>query len=697
MNGAVSFTRNHEIGIVTIDNAPVNAINAAIAHGIAASIEQAGRDMSMRAVVIAARGPHFSAGADLRELERVAAGRQARPTDFEALARLIEDCPKPVVCALHGACLGAGLEIAAAAHYRVAAPDALLGQPEVKVGLIPSAGGTQRLPRFVGVAPALELCWRGEAIRAEQAAALGLVDRIVSGDLLTGALVFARRVLAERGKPRRARELPVGPFDPGIFEAARRDAAKSMRGRIAPLKAIEAVEAATRLSFEEGLRREAALARECLFSDQARALIHVFFSERAAAKGPGLARTGSLPPVRQAAVVGAGTMGGGIAMAFANAGIPVIVKEVSSEALERGLAAVRANYAASVERGRLSAQAAEERLALIRGTLDYGGFESADVAIEAVFEDLELKKRVFAELDKVTRPGAILATNTSSLDVDQMAAQTSRPEKVLGLHFFSPAHVMRLLEVVRGAATAPEVIAAALDLARRLGKIPVVVANALGFAGNRMFEQYRREAQFLVEEGASPLEVDQALYDFGMAMGPLATGDLVGLDVAWRIRKLFEARAAPGTRRPLIEDKLYAMGRYGQKTGAGWYRYPSGRTPVRDPEVEKLIAETVRAAAIPQRRFSAEEIVERTIFAMVNEGARILEEGVAAKASDLDVIWVHGFGFPAWRGGPMWYASTLGWQRVYERIREFERELGAHWKPAALLGNLAATASAIRE
>jgi 3-hydroxyacyl-CoA dehydrogenase len=694
MSGAVSFTHNDDIGLVTIDHPPVNAITAAVAQALTAAVEEAASEASLRAVVICAKGPHFSAGADLGEIAHASAERQTLLRNLRALVRRIEESPKPVVCAVHGACLGTGLEIAAASHYRVAAPDAVLGYPEVKVGLVPAAGGTQRLPRLIGAAAALELCWRGEPLGAERAAGLGLIDRIVPGELLDGALAFARHVLAEGGQPRRTRNLPLPAFDPAIFEAARRQAAQSMRGRTAPLKAIEAVEAATRLPFDEGLRLEAALAEECLSSEQARALIHVFFSERAVKKVPGIPRTAPLPPVREAAVVGAGTMGGGIAMAFANAGIAVTVKEVSAEALERGLAAIRSNYAASVRRGRLSEDAAAERLARIRGTLDYSGFERAGVVIEAVFEDLELKKQVFAELDLVTRPEAVLATNTSSLDVDQMAAMTSRPANVLGLHFFSPAHVMRLLEVVRGAATAPEVIAFALELARRLGKIPVVVGNALGFAGNRMFEQYRREAQFLVEEGASPLEVDQALYDFGMAMGPLATGDLVGLDVAWRIRKLFEARAAPGTRRPLIEDKLYELGRYGQKTGAGWYRYPSGRTPVPDPEVEKLVAATVRAAAIPQRRFSPGEIVERTLLAMVNEGARILEEGIAAKASDLDVIWVHGFGFPAWRGGPMWYASALGLRRVYERICAFERELGSHWKPAALLGNLARAGSA---
>jgi 3-hydroxyacyl-CoA dehydrogenase len=660
MSGAVAFTRNHEIGIITINNPPVNALSPGIPHSIATSIEQGGRDVSMRAVVIAGAGPHFNGGADLRELERVAAGRQSRVMDLQAVVRIIEECPKPVVCAVHGACLGGGLEIAIAAHYRVAAPDAFLGQPEVKLGLIPSAGGTQRLPRLIGAAPALEICWRGEPLTAERALALGLLDRVLSNDLLTGALIFARQVLAQGGKPRKTRDLPLAPFDSGIFEAARAAAAKSMRGHTAPLRAIQAVEASTHLPFEEGLGVEAELARECLFSDQSRALIHVFFSERAVAKVPGIPAGIPVVPVRQAAVVGAGTMGGGIAMAFANSGIPVTIREVCPDALERGLQTIRANYAASVKRGRLTQQLVDERLALIQPTLDYAGFDRADVVIEAVFEDLELKKQVFAELDQVASPNAILASNTSSLDIDQLAAQTSRPEMVLGLHFFSPANVMRLLEVVRGAATSPGAIAASLALGKRLGKIPVVVGNCLGFAGNRMFEQYRREAQFLVEEGASPLEVDQALYGFGMAMGPLATGDLVGLDVAFRIRKLFEERMPAGARQPLIEDKLYAMGRYGQKTGAGWYRYLSGRTPVPDPEVDELIRGTVRAAGIPQRRFSPQEIVERTVFALVREGERILEEGIASKASDLDVIWLNGFGFPAWRGGPMWYASRHG-------------------------------------
>jgi 3-hydroxyacyl-CoA dehydrogenase len=688
MSGEVSFQPNHEIGLILIENPPVNALSSDLVRRLGDWLVQAEREAAVRAIVIAASGAHFSAGADLGELERAVQGDTPGP-DLRVLLGRIEDCAKPVVCAIQGACLGEGLELALAAHYRIAVPDARLGLPQAKLGLIPGAGGTQRLPRLIGVEAALELCWRGEPVSAEAALRLGLIDGILSGELLAGALAWVRELLARGAGPRRTRDRVIAPFDPAVFEAARAAAARAMRGQAAPLKAIDAVEAATRLAFDEGLEFEAELARACLRSDQSRALIYAFRGERAARKIPGLAPDAFREEIRRAAVVGAGTMGGGIAMAFANAGIPVVIKDASAEVLERGLEAIRNNYAVSVRRGRLSAQEAGERLGLIQPRIDYSGFEEADIIVEAVFEDLELKKQVFADLDGAARPGAILASNTSSLDIDQMAAVTRRPDRVLGLHFFNPAHVMRLLEIVRGAATSPETLAAALGLARRLGKVAVVVGNCLGFVGNRMFEQYRREAQFLVEEGASPRQVDEALRAFGMAMGPLATGDLVGLDVAYRIRKLFEARMPPGGRRPLIEDELYAMGRLGQKTGAGWYRYSSARVAEDDPEVERLIEETRRDAGLSPRPFTPQEIVERTVFALVNEGARILEEGIATRTSDIDVVWLHGFGFPAWRGGPLWYASSLGLPYVIERLAEFERTAGPHWAPAPLLGNLA--------
>ena len=459
---------------------------------------------------------------------------------------------------------------------------------------------------------------------------------------------------------------------------------------LAPLKAIEAVAAATTLPFAEGLKKEAELFRECLFSDQSKALIHVFFGEREVAKVPGIPRETPILAVKRAAVVGAGTMGGGITMVYANAGIPVLLKEVGQEALDRGLATIRKNYEATVRKGRLTPQQMAERLARIEPTLTYERFAEADIVVEAVFEGMELKKQVFAELDQFARPDAILASNTSTLDVDAIAAATARPQQVVGHHYFSPANVMRLLEIVRGRQTSPAVLATSMALAKTLGKVGVLVGNCRGFVGNRMFGVYQREAQFLVEEGARVEDVDAALVDFGMAMGPLAVGDLAGLDVGWRIRKEYQHLIPPGTRQPLVADRLCELGRYGQKTGAGWYRYAEGsRSPLPDPDVERLIADSARAAGIERRPIAAEEIVERTIYALVNEGARILDEGFAARAVDIDIIYINGYGFPAHRGGPMWYADTVGLARVLERIRQFETQHGNAWTPSPLLERLA--------
>lgn len=692
MAGQVNLTRSKEIGIITIDNPPVNALSPGIPHSIATCVEQLGGDPNIAAIVLIGTGKGFCAGADIEELQRRASGLPPRSMDLRDVARAMEDCSKPVICAIHGTCLGGGLEMALAAHYRVAAPVARLGQPEVKIGLIPGAGGTQRLPRTVGVPDALDMCWRGEPIDSDEALRRGLVDRILQGHLQPAAIEFARAMLAQGGKRRRTRDrnerLAAEQFDQSVFETARAAARKRMRGQNAPQRAIDAVEECTRLSFDVGLAREAELFDECIHSDQGRSLMHAFFSERAAAKVPGTTAA-PLVECKKAAITGAGTMGGGIAMTFANAGIPVILKEVTDEALQRGVNTIRSNYATSVKRGRFSQADAGRRLQLIQPTLSYDDFKSVDVIVEAVFEDMELKKRIFGELDGVVTPGALVASNTSSLDVDQFAAQTTRPEMVLGLHFFSPANVMRLLEIVRGAATSDRAIASAISLAKKLGKVPVVVGNCLGFAGNRMFEPYRLEAQFLVEEGASPEAIDRALFDFGMAMGPIATGDLVGLDVAWRIRRLFEEQQPADFRKALIENRLYELGRYGQKSGAGWYRYDENRVPQPDPVVAQLTRELVDKAAIPQRTISNEEIVDRTIYALVNEGARLLGEGIAQRASDLDVIYVTGFGFPLWRGGPMWYATTIGLDKVYDRIVEFEKAHGARWSPAPLLRQLA--------
>jgi 3-hydroxyacyl-CoA dehydrogenase len=479
------------------------------------------------------------------------------------------------------------------------------------------------------------------------------------------------------------------PTNAPIFAFARDAARKKARNLMAPQAAIDAVEAATRLPFDEGVKREAELFQECLFSNQSKALIHVFFGDREVGKIPGISKDTAQIPVNQAAVVGAGTMGGGIAMVFANAGIPVLLKETDQAALDRGLATIRKNYANSVKKGRFTQAEMDKRMARIRPTLTYDGFGQADMIVEAVFEGMALKKEIFAELDKVVRPGAILASNTSTLNVDEIASATARPEWVIGTHFFSPANVMRLLEIVRGKATSREVIATLMALSKKLGKVGVLVGNCRGFVGNRMFAPYRREAQFLVEEGATVEAVDQALYDFGMAMGPVATGDLAGLDVGWRIRKEYGEIRDTSVRQPLLEDRLCEMGRYGQKTGAGWYKYDENRRPIHDPEVDKLIDEVRQELGRTPRAIGAEEIVERTIYALVNEGARILEDGYALRAVDIDIIYINGYGFPAYRGGPMWYADTVGLKKVYERIREFEKEHGALWTPAPLLKQLA--------
>jgi 3-hydroxyacyl-CoA dehydrogenase len=694
MNDLVTVTRDGDVGILTVNNLPVNALSPGVPEGIVAGVEALQKDAAIRAIVLIGGGRTFIAGADIKEFGKITSGQKRDDIGLRTLLLTLEDCPKPVVAAIHGTAFGGGLETAMACHYRVGVAAAQVGQPEVKLGLIPGAGGTQRLPRLAGVAKAAEMCATGEPVKAADALRAGILDRVVDGDLLQGAVAFAREVPARGGSPRKTRDRSdkLGDRAAGLqaLQAVRDSVRKRARGLMAPGKALDAIEAAVTLPFANGIRREAELFRECLFSDQSKGLIHVFFAERAAAKVPGLTKDVKPLPIRWAAVVGAGTMGGGITMAYANAGIPVLLKEVDQPALDRGLATIRKNYAGSVQKGRLSQEQADQRLALIRPTLSYDGFGEADIIVEAVFEGMELKKRVFAELDRVTRPGAIFASNTSTLDIDAIASATSRPQQVIGHHFFSPANVMRLLEIVRGKQSSPAVIATSLGLAKTLGKVGVLVGNCRGFVGNRMFHPYQREAQFLLEEGATVEQVDAALADFGMAMGPLAVGDLAGLDVGWRIRKEYRHLEPAGNRVPLVADRLCEMGRYGQKTGAGWYRYPEGsRTPVADPEVQHLVEESARAAGIARRTIAPEEIVERTVYALVNEGASLLEEGIALRAADIDVVYVHGYGFPAYRGGPMWYADTVGLKHVYDRVREFERQHGDLWAPAPLLRQLA--------
>jgi 3-hydroxyacyl-CoA dehydrogenase len=690
MNNLVRVSTNDDVTVITIDNPPVNALSPGVPEGILAAIDQMNQDPAIKAAVVIGAGRTFVAGADIKEFGKMTSGVRSRGSLLPLLLR-IEDSRKPVVMAIHGSAFGGGLELAMAGHYRVASATAQVGQPEVNLGIIPGAGGTQRLPRLIGVAKAVEMCAGGKPVSAREAASLGLIDQLIEGDLAAGAVAFARSIAEKPVSKTRDRSEKLGSAAEcaAIFATARDTARKKQRGLLAPLAAIDAVEAATQLPFEEGCQTEARLFTECLFSDQSKALIHVFFSEREVAKIPDVPKETPALPVNRVAVVGSGTMGGGIAMVFVNAGIPVVLKDVDQAALEMGLNRIKRNYATSVQRGRFTQSYVDERLELIKPVLSYDAFFDVDMALEAVFEGMAPKKTVFAELDRACRPGAVLASNTSTLNIDEIAGATSRPESVIGTHFFSPANVMRLLEIVRGKKTSKEVIATCMQLSKKLGKIGVLVGNCRGFVGNRMFGPYRREAQFLVEEGADVAAVDEALVEFGNAMGPLATGDLAGLDVGWRIRKEYRHLEKPGVRQPFAEDRLCELGRYGQKTMKGWYQYDENRRASADPEVTTLVRTWSAEAGIPQRQISASDIVDRCIYALVNEGARILEEGYALRAADIDIIYLNGYGFPAYRGGPMWHADTVGLPKVYQRICELQLQHGELWTPAPLLKRLA--------
>lgn len=691
MHELVWLRLEDRVAVVTISNPPVNALSPGVPEGLRSSIAAAAADPAAVAIVVIGDGRTFIAGADIREFGKVVSGEKPRGS-LHPLLFEIEDCPKPVVMAIHGTAFGGGLEVAMAGHYRVMAPSAQVGQPEVKLGIIPGAAGTQRLPRLAGVAKAVEMCAFGEPVGAREAHEYGIVDAIIEGDLLAGAIAFAREATGRPCPKTREREEKLGDADPAIFERARQQAAKTRRGQMAPQAAIDAVESATRLSFDDGCAREAELFDRCLYSTQSQSLIHAFFAERGVSKIPDVPKDTPVYEIRRAAVIGAGTMGGGITMNYANAGIPVIVKETSQEALDRGMATIRKNYANSVKRGKLAQRAMDQRLRLITPQLTYEGFDQADIIAEAVFEGMALKKQVFAEIDAIAKPASILASNTSYLDIDEIASSTNRPEMVVGHHYFSPANVMRLLEIVRGKATGKDVLATSMALGKRLNKIGVLAGNTRGFIGNRMLSPYLREAQFLVEEGASVEDVNQALYDFGMAMGPLAMSDLAGLDIGWRVRKEFKHLEKPGVRVPLVSDRLCEMGRFGQKTGRGWSRYDENRQPSPDPETAALIEEAAREAGIERHSITREEIVDRCLFALVNEGAHLLGEGIALRAADIDVVYLNGYAFPRWRGGPMFYADTVGLKTVLARIEEFRRSHGDDlWLPAPLLRRLART------
>ncbi len=705
MGELVRLSVEHGVGVITVQNPPVNALSPGVPEGILQGLEQFVSDHAVGAIVLIGGGRTFIAGADIKEFGKITSGQKRRGPGLTTVIQGLETSQKPTVAAIHGHAFGGGLETAQGCHYRVALRSAQVGQPEVKLGIIPGAHGTQRLPRLAGVKKALEMCAFGNPVSAAEACESGIIDRVVDGvgydDLLAGAVAFATEMVAKGGPHPKASEQDQKLGTPEeaapLCEAARALVRKKRRGHMAPLKAIDAVAAAVSLPFPEGVKREAEIFRECLFSTQSKALIHAFFAERQVRKVPDIPKGFPARDVRSAAVLGAGTMGGGIAMSYANAGIPVRLKEVTQEALDRGVAIIRKNYERSLKRGRFTREYVEQRVALITPQTGWDGFDEADIIVEAVFENMALKKEVFHQIDGIARPGAVLATNTSTLNIDEIASVTSRPEDVIGHHFFSPANVMRLLEIVRGAKTSKEVVATSMALARSLKKVGVLVGNCHGFVGNRMFHPYRREAQFLAEEGAEPSRVDRVLYEFGAAMGPMAVGDLAGLDVGMRVRKEAPHLYPPGTRRPLAEDALCEMGRYGQKTGAGWYRYGPDRTRHEDPAVDELLKRIAAEHGIEQRQISDDEILDRVVYALVNEGARILEEGYALRSCDIDIIYLYGYGFPAHRGGPMFYADTVGLDKVLERVEEFRGQHGHWWRPAPLLKQLAAQRSTFKD
>ncbi|HUF86762.1 MAG TPA: 3-hydroxyacyl-CoA dehydrogenase NAD-binding domain-containing protein [Thermohalobaculum sp.] len=686
MEEIVRYAREGGVALVTVDNPPVNALGHAVRAGLKQAIERGIADAEASAIVIICAGRTFFAGADITEF-----GKPPQPPSLREVHEVMDASPKPLIAAIHGTALGGGLETALACHFRVATADAKLGLPEVKLGILPGAGGTQRLPRLVGVEKAIEMICTGEPIDARQARELGIVCAVVEGDLRAAALSFAAQVVAEGRALARTRErdhlVREAAGRPEVFQAAREHYRRTRRGMMAPQHCIAAVQAATEMDFEGGMRRERELFEELVRSDQSKALRHLFFAEREAAKIPGVSRDTPRREVGSVAVIGAGTMGTGIAMTFANAGLPVTLIEADQAALERGMGNVRKTYEKAASRGRIAPDEAAGRTGLITPALGMDAAAQADLVIEAVFEDMALKKQIFGTLDATAKAGAILATNTSTLDVNAIAAATKRARDVLGLHFFSPANIMRLLEVVRGEATAPDVLATCFALARRIGKVPVQAGVCHGFIGNRMLHAYFDQAFALLYEGALPQQVDKALYDFGLAMGPFAMSDLAGLDVSWRVRK--EA----GTTQP-IADRLCELGRFGQKTGAGYYRYRNGsRTPLPDPEVANIVEEEGLKRHGERRRIAPEEIVERCMLALVNEGARILEEGIALRASDIDVVYVYGYGFPAWRGGPMFWADRTGLATVLERLRAHaDAGRGEVLKPAPLIERLAGEA-----
>ena len=683
------YSTRGAVAIITLNNPPVNSLAHPHRESIVRHLRTAEADAAIRAVVIIGSGAAFCGGAEIREFNTPA--QLATPNTREVIAS-IEASPKPVIAAVHKVAMGGGLELALGCHYRVCSPGAQIALPEVKLGLLPGAGGTQRLPRAVGLSTAMEMVVSGNPMLSEKIAPLGLFDEVIQGDLLDGAVMFAERVVAQAWPLKRLRDEKVRAINGGIFiEATRARVKREQRGFPAPLKCVDAIEAAVNFPMDDGLAFERKCFAELVETTESKALRHAFFAERASAKITDMPAATPIADIKRVAIIGAGTMGGGIAMVFANAGIAVQVLETKADALERGIATIKKNYAATVAKGRLTQVAMDTRMGLIQPTLDYNAIAQADLVIEAVFERMDVKKLVFTQLEKVMKPSAILATNTSTLDVNTIAASIGAPERVVGMHFFSPANVMRLLEVVRGAKTSHAVLATVMNLAKRIKKVAVVSGVCDGFIGNRMLEEYVRQSLFLLEEGALPWQIDGALENFGLAMGPFRMYDMAGNDIGYEIRKR-RALERPGEIYSKIADQVVEAGRFGQKTSKGFYDYaPGQRVPLLSAEVEAMVLAQSKTLGIERRVITDAEIIERCLYALVNEGAHILEEGIAQRASDIDMVYLTGYGFPLYRGGPMFYADNIGLKQIVDRMAVFARgRHGQYWTVAPLLARLAA-------
>ncbi len=689
MSDATSYSVRDGIAVIAMNNPPVNGLGSVLRPGIVEGMKKAEADPAVKALVIIGSAKAFSGGADIREFNTP---KSSMSPTLPEINDAQDNFKKPMVAAIGGFALGGGLELALGCHYRVAAPKTLLGLPEVKLGILPGSGGTQRLPRVVGAAEAVRMMTTGNPVPAEKGLQVGLVDEVVQGDLLEGAIAFAKKLIAEGKGPRRIRDLSVKvDGDPkAFFEAARTEVGKASRGYPAPLEIVACVEAAVNLPFDDGRKEERRRFAGLVEGNESKALRHMFFAERQTTKIPDVPEGTPTRKIEKAAVIGAGTMGGGITMSLVNVGIPVTIIEMKQDALDRGLATIKKNYASTVSKGRLKQEEMDKRMALITPALSIEAGKDADIIIEAVFERMDVKQEIFRKLDAVMKPGAILASNTSTLDVDAIAAVTKRPQDVIGTHFFSPANVMRLLEVVRGKATGKDVLATTMALGKKIKKVPVVSGVCDGFIGNRMIEKYGQQSLFLLDEGCSPQQVDAAVQKWGMAMGPLTMGDMAGLDIGWEIRKRRYIER-PNFLYSKVGDKVAELGRFGQKTGKGWYLYEAGnRKPIPDPLVDTIVADYRKANNIPTRSISDEEIVERLIYSLVNEAAYILEEGIALRASDIDMVYLTGYGFPPYRGGPMFYADTVGLPKVLAAIEGFQKGyMGEVWKPAPLLVQLA--------